>query len=179
MSSKEDTLLSIHTPGWLYDIPYLGIDTLLYFIYIEENEVFVIKRYSFLFGYVVWCNVERHNISYYRCTRREKPINGKNVKGPFRTLEEAKEANTSVFLSNHQFNVPPYFIQHVPVKRDALQKPSNVPKVKTNPIGKKKQNTKIHATVLASLYQKEKELRVEYWSSLLSIAKIELALLSK
>jgi len=167
MSSKRNPLLSIQNPlGWLYEIPYFGIDSDDQFYLLEEpRQAFIIKRKSGLFGTVVWCDVESHDISYYRCTQREKQITGKNITGPYKTLKEAKEANTSVFLSNHQFNVPPYFIPHV--KRHISSQKTESSEVKR----------KIPSEFLESVYQKEKELRVEYWSSLLQIAQSELELL--
>jgi hypothetical protein len=168
MSSKRNPLLSIQNPlGWCYEIPYLGIDSDDQFYLLNEpRQTFILKRTSGLFGKVVWCDVESHDISYYRCAQREKQITGKNITGPYNTLNEATEANTSVFLSNHQFNVPPYFIPHV--KRHISSQKTKSSEVKR----------KIPSEFLESVYRKEKELRVEYWSSLLQIAQSELELLS-
>ena len=177
MDSKRNTLLSIQNPsGWFYEIPYLGIDSDdQFYLLNESNQSFILKRKSHLFGEVVWCDVESHDILFYRCAKREKQITGKNTTGPFRTLEQAKEANTNVFLSNHQFNVPPYFIPHV--KRDiSSQKTMSqgcYPDHKSSRVKRK-----IPSEFLESFYQKEKELRVEYWSSLLQIAQSELEHLS-
>jgi hypothetical protein len=169
MDSKGNTLLSIHNPlGWLYDLPYFGIDSGdEYYLLNESNQSFIMKRESHLLGKVVWCDVVSHDISFYRCTKREKQITGKNIKGPFHTLEQAKKANTNVFLTNHQFNVPPYFIPHVPKQSISSQK--------TKPFQENAQpKRKLPLEFMESVYQKEKELRVEYWSSLLDIVQNEL-----
>ena len=159
MSSTENILLTIQTNplGWAYEIPYTGIDSDQYFLLNESTQTFIVKSTSSLFGTVVWCDVAAHDESYYKTKKREKQITGKNVTGPFATLEIAQQANCSVFLSNRQFSVNHSIFRVKDIK----------------PIGKPKASKKkLSSKLLTNIYQEDK---VEFWTCLLLIAKHELS----